>query len=76
MRALSRIGFCLLAIQQTEDVLAFAVETILGHPDLKLMEQTEFEQKKTRGILLKKLKRRAKLDPETRGVTRRTFQRS
>ena len=45
-RTLSWIGLCLLAIQQTEDVLAFAVETILGHPDLKLMEQTEFEQRK------------------------------
>jgi hypothetical protein len=45
-RTLSWIGFCLLAIQETEDALAFTVETILGHPDLKLMEQTEFEQRK------------------------------
>jgi hypothetical protein len=54
---------CLLLVQQAEKALAFAVEEVLDHPDLKLMEQAESERLRTLGSFLRKLKRRVKLEP-------------
>jgi hypothetical protein len=63
LSTLSLMGMCLLAVQLAERVLASAVETVLDDPDLKLMEQTEFERKQTLGDFVKKLKRRVKMEP-------------
>src|SRR5206468_917726 len=59
----SLMGVCLLLVQQAERVLAGAVESVLDNPDLRLMEQSEFQRKQTLGDFLKRLKRRVKIEP-------------
>jgi hypothetical protein len=63
LRVVSFMGWCLLMVQEAERALARAVETVLDHPDLWLLEQSEFERKQTLGDFLKKLKRRVKVEP-------------
>jgi hypothetical protein len=60
----SLIGICLMCVQQAEQGLQWTVETVLEDPEIRLSEQTEHEQAKTLGVFLRKLKRRAKLEPK------------
>jgi hypothetical protein len=61
------MGVCLLHVQLAERVLAGAVESVLGDRTLtgaKLMEQTEYERKRTLGDFLKELRRCARIEPK------------
>jgi len=60
------IGVCLLWIQHAESALQTAVATVLDDPAIRLEEQNEVEKRETLGLLLKKLKKRVKLDPRIR----------
>jgi hypothetical protein len=65
MDTLALIGICLLQVQLAEQVLAWALESVLQDKTLtaeKLMEQTESERKRTLGDFLKELKTRAKIE--------------
>ena len=69
LRAYALMGVCLLHVQQAERVLAGAVELVLNDQTLapaKLMEQTESEQKRTLGKVLKELRKRATIERKFR----------
>lgn len=58
------MGMCLLSVQKAEQALQFVVRKVLKDPTLELSEQSEFKQKETLGVFLKKLERRVKLEPK------------
>jgi hypothetical protein len=67
MDTLALIGICLLQVQLAERVLAWALETALRDKTLtaeKLMEQTEYERKRTLGEFLKELKTLTRIEPK------------
>jgi hypothetical protein len=59
---LSLMGLCLLCIQQAEQVLAGAVESVLDRPRKGYIEESAQTKKKTLGEMINRAKRGTKLE--------------